>query len=98
MDFERNDPIEDAFAFPDLEDNLTNDLSATVSSDELDLESILSEDWDSVPDQEEHVMKADVCCIGARTRPRTLWRMDLSKHMHLLAYNLLKLVSCFIPT
>lgn len=56
MDFERNDPIEDAFAFPDLEDNLTNDLSATVSSDELDLESILSEDWDSVPDQEEHVM------------------------------------------
>ena len=56
MDFEHNDPNQDAFAFPDDADNLTIDASETVQSDELDLESILSEDWDSVPDQEEHVM------------------------------------------
>ena len=56
MDFERKDPIEDTFELSDFGDANTTNTSDMSQTDKLDLESILSEDWDSVPDQEEHVM------------------------------------------
>ena len=61
MDIERNDPLADIWEDPTGSQEIGMDEAAVeaaglVHPDELDLESILAEDWDSVPAEEERVL------------------------------------------